>query len=184
MFVRFVIFLKFSIFFSILGRNLYQIVLYLAPGDYHGFHSPVDWKMEKRLHVHGHMLSVSKAAANLVPGLFAINERVVLKGTWKGGAMFYSPVAATNVGNISIRNDPAVVTNVLGKRPATQEQSWKTYQEPIEVKKGDEIGFFHLGSTIVMVFESEEDFEFCCKEGEKVRLGEPLGVVGGRKPSP
>ncbi|KAF2714933.1 phosphatidylserine decarboxylase, partial [Pleomassaria siparia CBS 279.74] len=81
---------------------LYYCVIYLAPGDYHRFHSPVSWVVESRRHFAGELYSVSPYLQRTLPGLFTLNERVVLLGRWKWGFFSYTPVGATNVGSIKI----------------------------------------------------------------------------------
>lgn len=74
--------------YSFQETELYQCVIYLAPGDYHRFHSPTDWKPTMRRHFHGELLSVNPKIAQWLPGLFCLNERAVYTGQWKYG--FYS----------------------------------------------------------------------------------------------
>lgn len=90
---------------SLKGRNLYHCVIYLAPGDYHRFHSPTDWKISKRRHFAGELLSVSPASFSLVNNLLVLNERVVLLGEWTHGFFSMIPVGATNVGSIKLHFD-------------------------------------------------------------------------------
>ena len=91
-------------------NELYYCVIYLAPGDYHRFHSPGDWTMKLRYHIPGELLSVNPGLVHLVEGVFNFNERVVLRGDWspKGREnLFFSmtAVGATNVGSIQIKCD-------------------------------------------------------------------------------
>jgi phosphatidylserine decarboxylase len=72
--------------------SLYHCIIYLAPGDYHRFHSPASWKPEFRRHFHGELLSVSPKVANLVPGLFCINERATYVGEWEHGFFSFTAV--------------------------------------------------------------------------------------------
>ena len=62
------------------NNRLYQCVLYLAPGDYHCFHSPVDWTVETRKHFPGELLSVSPGIVKKIKSLFCLNERVTYIG--------------------------------------------------------------------------------------------------------
>lgn len=71
---------------------LYQCIIYLAPGDYHRFHSPTSWKPEIRRHFHGELLSVSPKIAQWVPGLFALNERALYIGKWEYGFFSFTAV--------------------------------------------------------------------------------------------
>ena len=92
---------------------LYYCVVYLAPGDYHRFHSPVSWVVESRRHFAGELYSVSPYLQRTMPGLFTLNERVVLLGRWRWGFFSYTPVGATNVGSIVVNFDAELRTNSL-----------------------------------------------------------------------
>lgn len=103
------------------GNTLYFTVIYLAPGDYHRFHSPTAWVVEKRRHfvgecrvlaIHtlcsynlGDLFSVSPWMAKRLENLFVLNERVALLGRWKYGFFGMVPVGATNVGSIRVNFD-------------------------------------------------------------------------------
>lgn len=87
------------------AKKLFHIIIYLAPGDYHRYHSPADWTVTKRNHFPGELLSVAPAVAEMIAGLFSYNERVVLLGSWKHGFFSYSAVGAYNVGSILINFD-------------------------------------------------------------------------------
>ncbi|KAI9136283.1 phosphatidylserine decarboxylase-domain-containing protein [Paraphysoderma sedebokerense] len=85
--------------------GLFFAVIYLAPGDYHRFHSPTEWIVKERRHIHGELLSVSPRLLNMVPTLFTLNERVALLGEWKHGFFGMVPVGATNVGSVVVGFD-------------------------------------------------------------------------------
>lgn len=87
------------------GNALFFCVIYLAPGDYHRFHSPTNWVVQKRRHFAGELFSVSPYFVKLLQNLFVLNERVVLLGKWKYGFFSMTPVGATNVGSIHINFD-------------------------------------------------------------------------------
>jgi phosphatidylserine decarboxylase len=74
------------------GTGLFHCIIYLAPGDYHRFHSPTQWKPELRRHFHGELLSVSPKVANWVPGLFCLNERAAYLGSWEHGFFSFTAV--------------------------------------------------------------------------------------------
>lgn len=153
--------------------RLHFCVLYLAPGDYHGFHSPVDWKVTERRHFPGELLSVNPFFVNCLSGLFHINERVALLGEWEHGFFSMTAVGATNVGSIKIEFDEELSTNE--RRPEMNTFFQKSFQErPVELKRGDRVGEFNLGSSIVLVFEAPEDFSFGLKPGDRVLFGKGL----------
>jgi len=87
------------------GNELFFAVIYLAPGDYHRFHSPTAWVVEKRRHFPGELFSVSPYIAKRLENLFVLNERVALLGRWKHGFFSMVPVGATNVGSIRVNFD-------------------------------------------------------------------------------
>lgn len=154
--------------------SLYYAVIYLAPGDYHRFHSPTNWVVESRRHFAGELFSVSPYLQRTLPGLFTLNERVVLLGRWRWGFFSYVPVGATNVGSIKINFDRELRTNSLLTDTAADlaaEEAAKrgepylgfaeaTYEGASSVlhghalRRGEEMGGFQLGSTIVLVFEA------------------------------
>lgn len=165
------------------GNKMCFVVVYLAPGDYHRFHSPTSWVVERRRHFAGELFSVSPWMADKLQDLFVLNERVALLGRWRHGFFSMVPVGATNVGSIRINFDSSLRTN-SPLRPITPGTfSEATYAKASTLlngqplRAGDEIGGFWLGSSIVLVFEAPEAFEFACKRGDKVKVGERLGDV-------
>jgi phosphatidylserine decarboxylase len=91
------------------GNKLFYCVIYLAPGDYHRFHSPIDWTVKTRRHFAGELLSVSPSVVKAIRNLFVLNERVSITGEWKHGYFAYIPVGATNVGSIKVNFDPVSI---------------------------------------------------------------------------
>ncbi|XP_070573095.1 phosphatidylserine decarboxylase proenzyme, mitochondrial-like isoform X2 [Ptychodera flava] len=161
------------------GNELYHCIVYLAPGDYHRFHSPTDWNISYRRHFPGELFSVSPGIARWIKGLFNYNERVVLYGNWKHGFFSMAAVGATNVGSIRIYCDKELSTNMVGKfdKNSFHDRSLacKHREAGIPMHKGEPLGEFNLGSTIVLVFEAPKDFEFNIEPGQKIRFGEKLG---------
>lgn len=187
---------------------LYYAVIYLAPGDYHRFHSPTNWVVERRRHFAGELYSVSPYLQRTLPGLFTLNERVVLLGRWRWGFFGYVPVGATNVGSIRINFDRELRTNSLladtAAAKAAEEASRRgepylgyseaTYEAASAVlrghalRRGEEMGGFQLGSTIVLVFEApaaEHDesgrhtrgWQWAVEKGQRVKVGQALGYI-------
>ncbi|TFK38774.1 phosphatidylserine decarboxylase 1 [Crucibulum laeve] len=165
------------------GNSLFFAVIYLAPGDYHRFHSPTAWVVEKRRHFVGELFSVSPYIAKRLENLFVLNERVALLGRWKHGFFGMVPVGATNVGSIKVNFDQELRTNVRGKRPPPGTYTEAVYSGASRILQGqpltpaEEMGGFCLGSTIVLVFEAPSDFEFTVHPSQKVKVGQRLGDV-------
>ncbi|KAL3090139.1 hypothetical protein niasHS_006591 [Heterodera schachtii] len=150
------------------GNALYQIVIYLAPGDYHAFHSPAKWRVFEKVHFPGSLLSVNPAYVDWIPKIFCLNERVVLSGQWQHGYFSLCAVAATNVGDIVITNEP------VKNRRVHETEQFSIFDESMSFRPGDKVGEFRLGSTVVLVFEAPENIEFCIRAGDKLRYGQSL----------
>lgn len=165
------------------GNKLFFCVVYLAPGDYHRFHSPTNWVAERRRHFRGELYSVSPYMANRLSNLFVLNERVALLGRWRHGFFGMVPVGATNVGSIRINFDKALRTNVGKQRYLAGTYSEASYSATSKLlggqplAAGDEMGGFLLGSTIVLVFEAPAEFRFDVKADQKVKVGQRLGDI-------
>lgn len=187
--------------------SLYYAVIYLAPGDYHRFHSPTNWVVERRRHFAGELYSVSPYLQRTLPGLFTLNERVVLLGRWRWGFFSYVPVGATNVGSIKINFDRELRTNSLltdtaadlaAEEAAQRGEAYQgfaeaTYETASSVlrghalRRGEEMGGFQLGSTIVLVFEAPSEkrdeqnklkgWSWAVEKGQVVKMGQALGRV-------
>ncbi|VDM41841.1 unnamed protein product [Toxocara canis] len=132
-------------------RDLYQMVIYLAPGNYHSFHSPAHWTSEYEIHYPGLLLSVRPSLLDKFPYLFCVNERVVLNGHWKHGFFSLSAVAATNVGDVSIDADPQLRTNVRRAQLGRDKPVATTTPLSHSYTPGEKVGEFKLGSTVVIV---------------------------------
>ena len=184
---------------------LYYIVVYLAPGDYHRFHSPVSWVAEKRRHFAGELYSVSPYLQRTLPGLFTLNERVVLLGRWRWGFFSFTPVGATNVGSIKVNFDRELRTNSLttdtaadlaAEKAAERGEPYSGFAEATyggaskilaghALRRGEEMGGFQLGSSIVLVFEApagrRKSFDEAGLEGGERKGGWQWGVQQGQK---
>lgn len=107
------------------------------------------------------MLSVSPKIANLVPGLFCINERVAYVGEWEHGFFSFTAVGATNVGSVQVYVDEELKTNKWRgfKVGSMNEKEFDEAKiEDISLMKGELVGQFNMGSTIVLVFEAPTSF--------------------------
>ncbi|VVC98144.1 unnamed protein product [Leptidea sinapis] len=156
---------------------LHQCIIYLAPGDYHRFHSPCDWTSTFRRHFSGKLLSVNPWMANLIPGLFTMNERAVYVGDWEYGFFSMTAVGATNVGSIEIYKDPELKTNTKGNRKRVDEYD----MGKVAFKKGELFGQFNMGSTIILLFEAPANFQLNLKAGDKVLMGQALTLMSKEK---
>ncbi|KAJ2415055.1 phosphatidylserine decarboxylase 1 [Coemansia sp. RSA 2530] len=164
-------------------ERLYFCVIYLAPGDYHRFHSPANWVVESRRHFAGELYSVSPYIARTIQNLFVLNERVALLGRWKHGFMSMTAVGATNVGSVVINFDKELRTNLRERSLLPGEFTQLSYKalssklHGVPLSKGQEVGGFRLGSTVVLVFSAPHTFQFNVAPDQTVKMGEALGHI-------
>jgi len=151
--------------------------LYLSPRDYHRIHFPLGGRVLGWRYVPGRLWPVNAASVANVPGLFCVNERLVTLLDSPLGLCAIVAVGATIVGRVRATYDPAVpATNLRGARPARRD-----YERPIEVEKGQELGAFEMGSTVILLFEPGQVALLPgFAPGARVRVGEAIGGRPGR----
>ncbi|MGP3505779.1 archaetidylserine decarboxylase [Paracidovorax citrulli] len=148
--------------------------IYLSPRDYHRIHMPCDGRLRRMVYVPGALFSVNPLTARGVPGLFARNERVVCLFDTPLGSMALVLVGATIVGSM------ATVWHGTVNPPRTAGLRQWSYEDGPEVllRKGQEMGRFMLGSTVVLLFEPGAlRFTETWEPARAVRLGEPMGLL-------
>lgn len=128
-----------------LWNNGTFITYYLCPTDYHRVHSPVSGTIKRITYIPGALWPVNEWSVNNIPKLFSINERVSVEIETPQGIVNLIMVGATNVGKMTLSFDPEIITN-----QGIKEILRKEYNLPIQ--KGDEVGTFHMGSTVVMIY--------------------------------
>nr|WP_199271759.1 archaetidylserine decarboxylase [Paraglaciecola sp. L3A3] len=149
--------------------------IYLAPKDYHRIHMPIDGQLTDMIYVPGELFSVSPLTAERVPGLFARNERVVAIFETKVGKFAMVLVGATIVASIET-TWAGTVSPPAGKNV----QHW-TYptegDNSVFINKGEEMGRFKLGSTIVACFEPNAIELADLSAGDVTRLGDVFASI-------
>ena len=153
----------------------------------------------------GELFSVSPWMVGKLSDLFVLNERVALIGRWRWGFFSYVPVGATNVGSIIVNFDEELRTNSLltdteadraAEEAKARGETYSGYAEATytaasavlgghALRRGEEMGGFKLGSTIVLVFEApaaenpvaKGGFRWAVEMGQKVKMGQALGYV-------
>jgi phosphatidylserine decarboxylase len=149
------------------------ITLYLSPGDYHRIHSPVSGRITGFFNISGKLYTVQEYMVKGLKGLFAVNERLITYIRSDHGAVAVCKIGAINVGKISLSYDHSVTNKFFRSK---NEHNYTEDKMPV-VKKGDEIGVFNLGSTVIILFEKGM-IEFSdLKYGQKVKIGEKIGTL-------
>lgn len=143
--------------------------LYLAPKDYHRIHMPCDGTLIRTTFVPGRLFSVNGTTAEAVPRLFARNERLVCEFETDRGHMVMVLVGAMIVASIETTWAGVVA-------PMRRQIQHQNYNNPkLTFKRGEEMGRFRLGSTVVMLFEPNTlTWSESVAPGEPISLGQPL----------
>ena len=150
-------------------REGHYATIYLSPRDYHRVHCPIDGRLTGWRRIPGKLFPVNDMAIRHVTGLFNRNERVVMfLESDDLGSFALVMVGAANVGRMSLSFAP---DDHLKPLPGivTQHPS-----EPIPVRRGDELGIFNLGSTVVLLSQQTDLSVPGLIEGEHLRLGQEL----------
>ncbi|BCZ16993.1 Phosphatidylserine decarboxylase Psd [Helicobacter sp. NHP19-003] len=144
---------------------------YLSPKDYHRFHASCDLEVIEVRHFCGELLPVNTPALKKHQKLFIRNERVVVVAkNLQGQVLYFVAVGALNVGQIVLNFDPLIRTNAqIRSKPKIY-----TYDPPIALQKGEELGRFEMGSTIVLFVPN---VALNTSVGQKVLFSTPIGVL-------
>lgn len=152
--------------------------IYLAPHNYHRVHSPFSGTVTAVRYVPGQLWPVNLPFVLRIPRLFARNERLVFDFDLEGGGRAWAVmVGAFNVGRMTTPLDPELVTNAAGRQLGAEivEKS-----VDLKVHRGDELGTFMLGSTVVLVFDQKAIATlaphrvFQAEGNEPILMGQPL----------
>jgi phosphatidylserine decarboxylase len=146
--------------------------IYLAPKHYHRVHMPIDGRLVQLRYIPGRLFSVNLKTSQHIPDLFCKNERAVLIFDTEFGKLAVIFVGAMLVGNI--------VTNFTGSLSPRREDELmfidypNTKEQHIQVKKGEEIGYFTMGSTVIMLSEQNDVNWGSSTLGQEMLLGQKL----------
>jgi phosphatidylserine decarboxylase len=146
--------------------------MYLSPQDYHRVHTPLDVEVDGYKYIKGKLFPVNAISVENINELFSINERVLFKlKNEQINEFALVMVGATNVGSISLSFDDLKTNKLI------QKDIDKTYNKKPHLKKGEELGIFHMGSTVIMLFQKDSiKFEklFISK---KMKMGEEVATI-------
>jgi phosphatidylserine decarboxylase len=145
------------------------MTIYLAPHNYHRVHAPLSCRLDRARYIPGRRFSVNSATALHIDNLYCRNERVSL---WLSTAVGYSVVVMIGALNV------ASLTTTLTGEIASGAGKLIADESPGVTARGDELGRFNLGSTIVMLFPRDTTTWLeTLVPGQEVRMGEPLGSI-------
>jgi phosphatidylserine decarboxylase len=148
-------------------RNGRFLTLRLTSSMYHRFHAPHDARIERVTLIHGDTWNVNPIALKRVERLFCKNERAVIRTHLQSGeALTLVPVAAILVASVRL--------HFLDLTLNAQTQGPTVFPCDVEVRKGEELGWFEHGSTIIILAPGDFEFAENITEGARVRAGVPL----------
>jgi len=155
-------------------NNGIYTTIYLSPKDYHRLHMPLTGTLKEMLHIPGRLFSVNAATTDSVPGLFARNERVACIFETEAG-----PMALILVGAIFVSSIETTWHGIVTPPTISAVRSWLYENNAPTLQKGEEMGRFNMGSTIIVLFSNEAvhwlaDFT----AGKNVKMGEIIAECG------
>ena len=150
--------------------------LYLSPRDYHRIHMPLAGELKKMLHIPGRLFSVSPSTTRVVPRLFSRNERVINLFETEHG-----PMAVIMVGAIFVASMDTVWAGTVAPLSRRISQ-WRYGQQkpvaPVTLDKGDEMGRFNMGSTVVLLFPKDAiEWSDQLSADTKVQMGQQIATL-------
>ena len=151
--------------------------LYLSPSDYHRIHMPCDGRLIQMTYVPGDLFSVNPTTARGVPGLFARNERVVCVFE-SGPGPTHQKFALVLVGATIVGSVATVWHGVVNPPRLPDVKTWNYADQAVQLKQGDEMGRFLLGSTVIALFPNDAkaalQFNPTWQPTRAIRLGEAM----------
>ncbi len=151
--------------------------IYLSPRDYHRIHMPLAGDLAEMTYLGGRLFSVNRMTAQRVPWLFARNERVLCLFGTAAGPMALVLVGAIFVGGIETVWEGEVAPARFGLR--CRRWHYTDRSRRVHLGRGEEMGHFNLGSTIVLLFPPGAlTWAPALAAGRTVQLGQRIGTLG------
>ena len=144
--------------------------LYLSPRDYHRIHMPATGRLKHMQYIPGRLFSVASFVVNHIPRLFARNERCVCYFETEQGPMAMILVGAINVSAME------TVWHGLISSEAKKIKRFDYSDEEIILQRGDEMGRFNLGSTVIVLATDKMQLDKSMSTGSEIKLGQCLAT--------
>jgi phosphatidylserine decarboxylase len=151
----------------------HYFVVYLSPMDYHRVHAPTSGSVQQVRYVPGTLFPVNRIGSQYIPQLLARNERIaIVQESEVHGAVTTILVGAIGVGRIGLAFDELQTNS--GYTVGTRSYA----DAPISIDRGDELGVFHVGSTVIVMTPPECTIDVDLEVGGSIRMGEAMGIGG------
>jgi phosphatidylserine decarboxylase len=143
------------------------VVVFLSPIDCHRVFSPQDGQLEEAIHVPGYRLLVHPPYQRTDYPVYTLNERMILRFSTTLGPCLVVMVAGWGVGNITLPLAPDF-------RPRSKVTATRTWSPPASIKRGEWVGTFELGSTVVLITPPAANVKRLVSPNEEVKYGQPV----------
>lgn len=154
---------------SALAAKFYDgefMTLYLAPANYHRVHMPFSGKLIQSIYIPGRLFSVNTMTSQIIPNLYNRNERLVCVFETDIGYMVIVMVGALIVGSIQ----------TVWMQTPLRAQHIITHTHALSLEKGDELGYFKMGSTVILLAEKDRmHWTETIAAQSQVKFGEKIG---------
>ncbi len=157
-------------------ENGAHALIYLAPHNYHRVHMPMAGRLLQMIYVPGTLYSVSPTTAQHIDGLFAKNERVIAIFETSVGKMAVIMVGAMIVGSIST----VWAGQITPPRNQTEISVYNYETQNIQLAKGQELGYFSLGSTVIVLFEKDRIVWDEHVDSSTIQMGQNIAKINER----
>jgi phosphatidylserine decarboxylase len=153
------------------------LTIYLSPRDYHRIHMPLDGELTHFTYIPGRLFPVNAIGVHHVPGLFTKNERLITYARTPAGEMAIVKVGAFIVGSVKVGYGEHTTNVKKGKMYSLDLPEMPRY------RKGEEIGLFEFGSTVILLFEKDRILlDEHIQEGTYLKYGGRIGTVLSPRP--
>lgn len=144
-------------------------ILYLSPSNYHRVHACFDMEIDRISYLPGTLMSVKQKVVDKKDRVYCRNERIVVHGNSEYGKFSFVLIGALLVGKVKLSINSGLETNIKKGEYSTQE-----YKTPILLKKGEELGFFEMGSSVIILLENNHLEKIPHHKNDSIEMGKSL----------
>lgn len=152
-------------------RNGHFCTAYLSPKDYHRVHMPFDGKLVAMTYVPGKLYSVNQASVQSIDQVFARNERLICLFDTACG-----PMAVILVGAMIVAGIHTAWHGPVAPQQDRRIQRWCYRDNPITLARGDEVGHFQLGSTVIVLLPKAIRWDETLRANSPLQMGQVIGL--------
>lgn len=144
-------------------------VLYLSPSHYHRVHACFDMQIDRIKYLPGTLRSVREKVVGKKNRVYCRNERIVIHGKSQYGKFYFILVGAMFVGKVKLSFESGLETNIKKGEPSNI-----IFDEVINIKKGEELGYFEMGSSVIILLENKNLENILFNINDDIRVGQKI----------